>query len=69
MRSYTTKQGDTWDGIAYSEYGDEMQMHLLIENNPQYADVVIFSAGTVLTIPEQVSELGRAPAPPWVTNG
>jgi phage tail protein X len=68
MSSYTTIQGDTWDGIAYLQWGDELQMHWLIEANPQHRDVVIFPAGVVLAIPE-LGETSRAPAPPWIANG
>ena len=66
--SYTTIQGDTWDAIAYVVYGDEMQMHLLIEANPDQRETVIFSAGVVLNVPD-IGETVRAPAPPWITNG
>jgi len=68
LTSYTTIQGDTWDLIAYLEYGDELQMHWLIEANPQHRETVIFPAGVVLNVPD-IGEPSRAPAPPWVTNG
>jgi hypothetical protein len=66
--SYTTVQGDTWDMIAFVEYGDELQMHWLIEANPQHRETVIFSAGIVLSIPE-LDETSSATSPPWITNG
>lgn len=68
MSSYTTIQGDSWDSIAYLQYGDEMQIHWLIEANPQHRETVIFPAGVVLSIPE-IGESARAPAPPWIRNG
>lgn len=66
--TYTTVQGDTWDVIAYVEYGDELQMHWLIEANPQHRETVVFPAGVVLQVPD-IGETARAPAPPWITNG
>jgi phage tail protein X len=68
LSSYTTTQGDTWDTIAFIVYGDELQMHWLIEANPQHRATVIFPAGVVLTIPA-LGETSRAPAPPWISNG
>lgn len=50
--TYTTILGDTWDGMAYKLFGDEAYMGLLLEENPQYRDVLVFSAGTVLDVPE-----------------
>lgn len=50
--TYTTIQGDTWDGIAYKLYGDEKYMKNLIEANWLYADTMVFSAGVELTVPE-----------------
>lgn len=61
VTSYTTKSGDTWDTIAYELWGDEMLMADLIEANLTYADVVIFDAGIVLTVPEIVSVSGSLP--------
>ena len=49
---YTTMQGDTWDLIAYKLYGEEKYMKYLIEANWQMLDVLIFSSGTVLTVPD-----------------
>jgi phage tail protein X len=68
LTSYTTIQGDTWDSIAYIQYGDELQMHWLIEANPTHRETVIFPAGVVLNIPD-LGVTSRAPAPPWETNG
>ena len=52
MGTYTTIQGDVWDLIAYKLYGDEKYMKNLIEANWQYIDVVVFSSGTVLNVPD-----------------
>lgn len=48
---YTTRQGDTFDELALQVYDSEKKAHLLIEANLDYADVLTFDAGTVLTIP------------------
>jgi len=65
MRTYTTVQGDAWDMIAYKMYRDEYQMDKLIEANTDYIDVVIFSAGTVLNIPE-IAPKSITVKPPWM---
>lgn len=52
MRTYTTIQGDMWDSIAYKVYGNEKYMGLLMKSNLQLLDIFIFSAGTLLSVPE-----------------
>ena len=54
--TYTTIQGDTWDGMAYALYGAEKYMHYLIMANLDYADVLIFSQGVELTVPDLPDE-------------
>lgn len=51
-KMYTTIQGDTWDLIAYKLFGAEKYMRYLIEANWELLDILIFSSGTVLTVPE-----------------
>ena len=67
MRTYRTKQGDMWDDIAYRLYpkvGKEMCMAVLLEANQEYRSVVVFSAGTMLVIPEiEVPLISNLP--PW----
>lgn len=65
MTKYTTIQGDTWDLIALKMLGSEKYKTILIENNLQYKDVVIFSAGIVLNIPEIQIETVTDSLPPW----
>lgn len=62
--TYTTIQGDTWDLIAYNLYGEEKYMKYLIEANWQMLDVLIFSSGTVLTVPD-IQEETDDEAPFW----
>lgn len=64
MGTYTTIQGDVWDLIAYKLYGDEKYMKDLVEANWKYIDVVVFSSGTVLNVPE-IPEEELEGAPFW----
>ena len=55
MKTYTTKQGDTWDLIAlkvYPKIGGEKLMDVLLEHNPDHIHTVIFSANVILNIPD-----------------
>ncbi len=52
MKTYTTKQGDTWDGIAYTELGDCARTKDLMWANQQHLGYCTFPAGIVLTLPE-----------------
>ena len=61
---YTTKQGDTWDKIAYEQYGNELYADKLIMANLKYAGIVMFSAGICLTIPE-IEEETEEEIPAW----
>ena len=42
--TYTTKQGDVWDKIAYEVYGDEEYTGWLMENNFPLLDTFVFDA-------------------------
>ena len=64
MGTYTTIQGDVWDLIAYKLYGDEKYMKNLIEANWKHIDVVVFSSGTVLNVPD-IPEEEIEGVPPW----
>lgn len=64
--TYQTKQGDTFDSIAFVQLGDEQYTKELMEANPGYLDVVIFSGGVSLTIPDiDNSETTSSSTPPW----
>ncbi|MNO05181.1 Phage Tail Protein X [compost metagenome] len=62
--TYTTIQGDTWDGIAFKLYGDENLMPLLLNANQGQADTVIFAGGVVLNVPDTPEETA-SDLPPW----
>lgn len=62
---YLTAEGDTFDILALREYGEEQLSSVIIQENIQYADVLIFEQGTLLYIP--VLEIIDTPdtLPPW----
>ncbi|MBR1589516.1 MAG: tail protein X [Acidaminococcaceae bacterium] len=63
-KTYTTKQGDMWDGIAKVLYGTEKAMNVLLEANQQYDSVVVFGANIVLTVPDYTAPKSDL-LPPW----
>lgn len=52
MSTYTTVQGDTWDGVAFKLFGNHGSMLALMEANQPLIDWMIFPNGVVLAIPE-----------------
>ena len=63
-KTYTTVQGDCWEGIAKRLYGTEAAMNVLLEANQDYNDITVFSAGVVLTVPEYEAPRTNL-LPPW----
>ena len=64
--TYKTKSGDLWDLIAYNELGNVIYTKDLMEANPEYLDIVIFSAGIELVIPDvNNSDTLTESSPPW----
>ncbi len=53
---YITSQGETWDSIAYDQYGDEGYMKLLVEANWPLLETLVFSAGTEIVLPDLPEE-------------
>ena len=64
MATYTTKQGDTWDGIAYSQCGTEAMTDALMRANIQFLSYFTFPSGVVLTLPEEEEPVNNQ-LPPW----
>lgn len=56
MSTYETIQGDTWDLIAYKLFGDEKYMENLIVANWELLDILVFSSGTVIKVPDLPDE-------------
>lgn len=63
--TYTTVQGDKWDSIAYTLYGDTRFTDVLIEANAEYRWIYIFSAGVALEVPEVETRITADDLPPW----
>ncbi len=64
MRTYTTVQGDMWDGIAYTQMGSVAYTDRLMALNPAHLDKYTFPAGVVLTLPdEEIRTVDTLP--PW----
>nr|WP_325300165.1 tail protein X [uncultured Dysosmobacter sp.] len=66
-RIYTTIQGDTWDSIAFKLFGSEKYMKDLIEANWPLLEVLVFSSGTEITVPDIPDEID-ADLPFWRTE-
>ena len=64
MNKYITVQGDMWDSIAKKVYGDERYMNLLLQQNRDYRDYVIFHADIALQCPNVNMKKSRR-MPPW----
>lgn len=67
MQTYTTVQGDTWDIIARSIYGDELKAtHLMQERkNITLLDYQIFPAGIEVAVPDVYDDLPEEDIPEW----
>lgn len=65
--TYETKQGDTWDLMAYDLYGDEKYMRYLIEANLPLLDIIIFSSGVRIYVPDLPEETDED-LPFWRVN-
>ena len=62
--TYTTKQGDTWDMIAYSQLGSTGYTDRLMEANKEHIGTFLFPAGAALRLPEIEVEAADS-LPPW----
>lgn len=49
--NYRTRAGDTFDELALQVYNNEKMAHHIIEQNPDYADVIVFEESVPLKIP------------------
>lgn len=63
---YTTIQGDTWDLIAYKIYGSEMVMDKLMQANTHLIQIAVFSAGTIVFLPDINVTEEMENKPPWM---
>lgn len=67
-KTYTTKQGDTWDAIAFQVYGDVIYTGFLMQANFPHLDTFVFDAGAVLQTPDLPEDDDLANAPIWRTT-
>ena len=64
-KTYTTKQGDAWDAIAFEVYGDVKYTGFLMQANFTHLDIFVFDAGVVLQTPDLPEDDDLAHAPIW----
>lgn len=64
MKTYTTVQGDMWDGIAFAQCGDTSNTDRLMNLNRRYRMYYTFPAGIVLVLPEEEQKISDT-LPPW----
>ncbi len=62
---YVTKERDTFDLIAYRQYGNELLASLIVQENVEFADILIFEAGVELWIPVISEQEVDESLPPW----
>lgn len=63
--TYTTVQGDKWDGISYKMYGDTRFADELINANPQLRKIYVFSEGITVNVPPVETKISAEDLPPW----
>ena len=64
--TYTTKQGDMWDSIAFTLYGSTAYTGKLMSANKAYVDTYIFPSGIVLNVPDMTDDdIEQTDLPPW----
>lgn len=62
---YTAKQGDTWDVVSLNNYGTDSFSAIIMDANPSYAGVLVFSGGEELEIPVLSGDSFASQTPPW----
>lgn len=64
-KTYKTIQGDTWDLIAHKMYGEDKNMHILLQANIALVDTVFFDAGVDIIVPEVIAKTVDTSISPW----
>ena len=64
-KTYTTKQGDMWDSIAYMQLGDTSHTDKLMNLNNAYLSYYIFPSGITIILPEVDQDKIPETLPPW----
>lgn len=65
MKVYTAKTGDMWDSIALALYGDEKKSTEIMAVNPRLVDIIIFSGGEKVLLPDNIKMAEPLTLPPW----
>lgn len=66
MSIYRTIDGDMVDAICFSHYGDEQMTVAVYEANPHLAALgAVLPMGVLVTLPEAISAVTRAPVRLW----
>lgn len=68
METYITKQGDTWDQLAYQFLGSEYLLTDLVEANQKYREYIIFPEGIELTVPDIEIDTDSVDVPDWLLD-
>ena len=63
--TYTTQEGDTFDLLALDMYDDEKMAHYIIQENPDYSDMIVFPGGVELQLPIISSDDLSDTVAPW----
>lgn len=69
MKTYITEQGDCWDLIAFKIYGHERFMKLLAEANLPLLDIMVFSSGTHINVPDIPEDYDETDTVFWRQQG
>lgn len=64
MKTYITKEGETWDQVALNVYGNEKYADYVMSNNYAHLNTIIFDYGTVLKVPDLPTDYS-ADLPAW----
>lgn len=67
-KTYTTKQGDAWDAIAFEVYGRREIYRVSHAGDFPHLDTFVFDAGVVLQTPELPEDDDLTNAPIWRTT-
>ena len=60
-KTYKTKSGDVWDGIAKEVYGNEAYAYFLMANNQEQLGYFVFPEGICLKVEELPEDRGNLP--------
>jgi hypothetical protein len=63
-KSASTSQGQAWDQLAKERYGRETMLGVLLPENVEQMDSLLFSGETVVLLPDVQTERARS-LPPW----